>query len=55
MLGPDKAAVTDNIVNSSVAVDADTGVDLELLDPEPDFFQMTLERREGLWKVVFYV
>jgi hypothetical protein len=49
-----RAAVTDHVVNSSVAVDADTGADLEVRHPEPVFFQMMLEKIDGAWKVVFF-
>jgi len=48
------AAVTDNVVNWSVAVDADTGADLEVRHPEPVYWQMMLQKIDGSWKVVFY-
>jgi hypothetical protein len=53
VINADHAAVTDNVVNSSVAVNADTGADLEVRHPEPVLFQMMLEKIDGAWKVVF--
>ena len=53
LLGPDRAAVTDNTIEASVDVDADTGADLETRQPRPRYFQMILERIDGHWKVVF--
>ena len=53
LLGPDRAAVTDDTIEASVDVDADTGADLETRQPRPRYFQMILERIDGHWKVVF--
>ena len=53
MLAADRAAVTDRVVNSSVAVDADTGADLEGPHADAEYYQMVLERYGTQWKVMF--
>jgi hypothetical protein len=53
MLADDRAAVTDRVLSSSVAVDADTGADLEGPHADPEFYQMVLERYGAHWKVMF--
>jgi len=54
-LGPDRAIVTDHVVDDSVAFDADTGQGLEQPAHLAQLLQFTLERREGVWKVVLTV
>jgi hypothetical protein len=53
MLRSDRAAVTDRVTSSSVAVDADTGADLEGPHADPEYYQMVLERYGADWKVMF--
>ena len=45
--------MTDRVTNSSVAVDADTGADLEGPHADPEYYQMVLERYGTHWKVMF--
>ena len=52
MTGPDRAAVTDKLVNSSIAVDADTGAVVAVANAESDYFQTTMQLLDGRWKVV---
>jgi hypothetical protein len=54
IISPDHAAVADNVADSSVDVDADTGADLEGSHTDHYYFQTTLQRLDGRWKVVFY-
>jgi len=53
MLADDRAAVTDRVLSSSVAVNADTGAALEGPHADPEFYQMVLERYGAHWKVMF--
>lgn len=55
MIGADRAVVTDHAVESSVLYDADTGRDLEPTPHDVELLQFTLERLEGVWKVVFTI
>ncbi len=54
IISADHAAVADNVVDSSVDVDADTGTDLEGPHTDRYYLQTTLERLDGRWKVIFY-
>lgn len=54
IISPDHAAVADSVADSSVDVDADTGVDLEGPHTDHYYFQTALQRLDGRWKVVFY-
>jgi len=53
VLSNERAIVADRLLNESVAVNADTGRDLELAPHDVQIWQFTLERKAGVWKVVY--